>query len=292
VTGASDPAASAPRRTSPVLRRARLVKRSVLRSLTRLDRRGLVERRDASTWVQGVRLVVPDPNDSSVSRRLVEQGITEPAFTRAARSATRPGAVVLDVGASIGYFTCLFSRWAGPSGRVVAVEPWPSALRYLEANVRRNGFDTVRIVRGALFDVAGAGHVEPPGYRLTLGPGSEPEAIDVEAIRFDDVAEELLPGRLDIVKMDIEGAELRALSGMRDTLRRWRPTLLLEVHPGFLPLYGDTVVALGSFLDELGYERRIVEPGATEADGHHLVASPRVPFDGEARGPAAPAALP
>ncbi|TAL08539.1 MAG: FkbM family methyltransferase [Chloroflexota bacterium] len=241
----------------------------------RLRKAPNVESNDGLAQVEGLELLVPDPARSALSRRLVERGVTELDFTDMARAVTRPGDVVLDVGASIGYFTILFATWVGPHGRVMAHEPWESARRYLLANVARNRLSNVTLDPRALADVDGDGSMSAPTYRLVLGPSSDPGAMAVSAVRFDTIAEASALARLDIVKMDIEGAEGRALAGMMATLRRLRPVLLLEVHPDMLPAHGHDLAGIHRVLDELGYAWMVVESDADEAAGHHIVAGPR-----------------
>lgn len=233
-----------------------------------------IEPTDGIARVEGLELAVPDPSKSQLSRRLMEHGVTERDFTDMARVMTRPGDVILDVGASIGYFTILFATWAGPDGRVLAHEPWPSARAYLLHNVGRNRLANVSFDWRALADVDGIGHMSPPTYRLELGPSTDPAAMDVTAARFDAIVDESGVERLDIVKMDIEGAEGRALAGMLETFRRFRPVLLLEVHPDMLPLHGHDVAGIHRFLSDLGYAWLVVEPDADPGSGHHLVAGP------------------
>ena len=237
--------------------------------------RGRVVESDVTAPVERLELVLPDPRESSVSERIVATGYTEREFTEYAHAVIDPGATVVDVGASVGYFTCLFAHWSGPSGTVLAFEPWPSVLPYLKANVRGNRLRNVKIDRTALFDRAGRAHMSPPSYRVTLGRSREPSAVNVRLARFDDLRVARRLRQLDAIKIDIEGAELRALVGMRRSIERWRPVLLLEVHPSFLPLYGDSLDALHRFLGEIGYDHVVVETWRAADVGHHLVAAPR-----------------
>lgn len=234
-----------------------------------------VEPTDGIALVEGLELLVPDPTRSNLSRRLVERGVTELDFTDMARAVTRPGDVVLDVGASIGYFTVLFSTWVGPGGRVLAHEPWESARSYLLANVSRNRLRNVTLDSRALADVDGDGSMSAPTYRLVLGASSDPAAMAVSAARFDTIVDASDLDRLDIVKMDIEGAEGRALAGMAATLRRFRPVLLLEVHPDMLPAHGHDLAGIHRALDDLDYTWMVVESDADPTAGHHIVAGPR-----------------
>jgi len=237
---------------------------------------------DAVAKVQDIQLLVPDGPGASVGPRILTSGYTEREFTEFAQAVVRPGMNVVDVGASMGYFTCLFARWVGPEGSVIAFEPWPEALNYLSSNVEGNAFGNVNIESVALFDETGAAHVAAGSYRVTRGTSRGSRAVDVELARLDDVPSVQRLQRLDAIKIDIEGAELRALHGMTESIRRWRPFLLIEVHPDFLPLYGDSVDDLQAFLRQFGYEGVIVENWRGTGAAHHLVAAPRAKLE-EAR---------
>jgi FkbM family methyltransferase len=140
----------------------------------------------------------------------------------------RPGQVVFDIGASVGFYTLLAARCVGPSGRVVACEPDPANLRYLEAHVKRNGLAHVQILPCALSDRSGRAR-----FASASGSGrghlDENGALEVEVCRLDDVAAEraLPPHHL---KIDVEGAELEVLLGAEQTLRAHRPTIFLSTH--------------------------------------------------------------
>jgi FkbM family methyltransferase len=131
------------------------------------------------------------------------------------RSVVRPGDVMVDCGANVGYFTLLGSRLVGPQGRVVALEPEPRNLALLRRNVRRHRLDNVAIVAAAAWN-------EPARLALRrndLNAGDHqvrPEAGEemVEAVALDDV----LDGRADVVKIDTQGADHYVIAGLRRTL--------------------------------------------------------------------------
>jgi FkbM family methyltransferase len=229
---------------------------------------------DGIAIVRGFPLVVPDADTSALSKRIITLGYTEPKFTAMVERVLAPGQVVADVGASMGYFTCLMAKSVGSTGRVIAFEPWPGALRYLRHNIEINHLERVTVVPAAAFDQNGHAHLGPPGYRLTMGSGRPVDAVDVRVERFDDFAEIRELRKLDAIKMDIEGAELRALRGMTATLARWKPLLLLEVHPTFLQKYDDSLDALYSFLGDLDYAYAPVEGPTSGDDGFHIAAAP------------------
>jgi FkbM family methyltransferase len=233
-----------------------------------------LEPTDGIAIVRGFPLVLPDAEVSPLAKRIITLGYTEPKFTAMVERVLSPGQVVADVGASLGYFTCLMGQAVGDRGRVIAFEPWPSVLRYLRHNVKVNGLEHVTIVPAAAFDQSGQAHLGPPRYRVTMGTNRPPDAVDIRAERFDDFAEIRSLTRLDAIKIDIEGAELRALHGMTATLNRFQPMLLMEIHPTFLQVYDDSLDDLYRFLGDLDYAWAPVEGPLSGDDGFHIAAAP------------------
>lgn len=138
-------------------------------------------------------------------------------------------ALVLDIGAHVGAFSCALAR-AVPGARLTAVEPSAERAAYLRRNVVRNDLDgRVTTVPAAVADQSGHRHLTPSGIlEATAQPDAGGEQVDVIAF------EELLaasPGPIDLVKMDCEGSEYEIFeSASADTLQRIQ-RLLLEYHP-------------------------------------------------------------
>jgi len=234
----------------------------------------MIEAADGIASVQGMPFLVPSAGQSSVSQRILATGATEPSFTKVIQRLVRPGTHVADVGANIGYFTCLMAQATGPGGGVVAFEPVERPREYLQHNVLQNEFDQVTVDKRALADWTGRGFLTLPAYRLQREvTGGERVAFEVEVGRLDDIIEQSAP-QLDVIKVDIEGAELRALRGMRELLERWQPIVAVEVHPAFLELYGDSAHDLESFFSELNYAQAPVEARTDTGGNFHLVAGP------------------
>lgn len=141
-------------------------------------------------------------------------------------SSIREGDVVIDAGANIGLFSILASFKVKEKGRVIAIEPEPNNLKILKQNVELNGLSNVIIIPKALYD--------KPGKRVNMrGEGveafvSEDGGGTVETTTLDVIAEEnrLRPR---ILKMDIEGAEGKALLGSINTLK-YLELIEMEVH--------------------------------------------------------------
>jgi FkbM family methyltransferase len=141
----------------------------------------------------------------------------------------RSGSVVFDIGANAGFFTLLASRLAGPSGRVVAFEPFPAALSYLRRHVALNDAENVRVVAAAVSDEPGTARFHTHD-NMTMGRLSDSGEICVDVVRLDDL---WLAGKIpppDFMKIDVEGEELRVLRGAKRILGERRPTLVLATH--------------------------------------------------------------
>jgi FkbM family methyltransferase len=162
----------------------------------------------------------------------------EPHLTRKLRALLAPGAVFVDVGANVGFFTLLAAARVGPKGRVHAFEARADNLELLRRSVEDNAFDNVELHRCAVADRAGSLAFFASGTWYSNGRiVGDAEAGSEWLPRVPAVAlDEALAGaeRVDVIKMDIEGAEAKALAGMRGLLRRHRPVLLTEFSPDLL----------------------------------------------------------
>jgi FkbM family methyltransferase len=189
-------------------------------------------------------------------RRLFAYGFCEPA-ARAMRSLLRPGDVMIDAGANIGLFTVLAATRVGPRGRVIACEPSPATMELLRDNVGRNGFDWVELQEVALADEPGRleMHVFEPGSGFSSFAPAETSGssrIEVPVTTLDEVACEFLD-RARLVKLDVEGAELRALRGAQALFMRARPDFIVELEPEHLERQGSSLADLQALFDDAGY---------------------------------------
>src|SRR5688500_7580237 len=165
-----------------------------------------------------------------LSREVCFTGLYEPPVTRVFQRQLRPGGTAIDVGANWGYFTLLAATAVGPSGAVVSLEPDPRQYDTLARNVAMNGFTHVTTVRAAASANAGRmtllGYADDEENRGVSRIAADGEASRHGAARQFDVdgvtIDALVPAvrEVDLVKIDVEGAEDLVLQGMRDGLSR------------------------------------------------------------------------
>jgi FkbM family methyltransferase len=146
----------------------------------------------------------------------------------------KPGETWLDIGAHYGYTALALSRLVGRGGHVFAFEPVLSTAGCLEATRLQNDLGQLTIVP---FGLTATPHLVPikvPLIRGMADHGREPTNLTtIFAVALDEVWEFLSPhSRIDGVKIDVQGMELAVLDGMKDTLRRWHPKLIVELHEG------------------------------------------------------------
>lgn len=193
-------------------------------------------------------------------------GVYERDVVHAIRTTVQPGSLVADVGAHIGYHTLVLRKMVGPNGRVVAFEPWPDVAAVLRRNCTLNGYSDIVVNQVAVGDRTGflimTRTDDDPltsTSRVALNGG-----ISVPMVALDDYFSPAEP--LAFAKVDVEGAEISVLRGMRRILTEHRPGLVVAVH-GYRP--GHEVEQL---LASHGYRTRVVDAWGAE---HHILATPR-----------------
>ena len=169
----------------------------------------------------------------------------EPEFERLKVWVSK-GDWVLDIGANVGHYTAKLSELVGAQGRVIAFEPVPETFEILTANTARLQHRNVTLVNAAASDAACMLGMEVPMlaagrrnyYRASIvdqGWDTSVYCLPVDALS--------IPAKVRLVKVDVEGHELKALSGMKELLQRDCPTLVVE---------GDSD-AVSRYLHGLGY---------------------------------------
>lgn len=208
-------------------------------------------------------------------REIYEKGWYEPETVQILSSLLRPGMVFLDVGASIGQYTLLASGIVGVTGKVHAFEPDPVSFQWLCGNVKRNDLGNVTTVQLALGEQAGSlelyiGSPENIGT-TSLRPqyNHSGRSARVDVLPLDSYLERAGLERVDVIKIDVEGAESLVFRGA-DKLLAKRPTMVIEFEEGNQKRFGSSCAELARILLEKGYQlESIVEGKRVPYDAGH-----------------------
>lgn len=173
--------------------------------------------------INGCKMFI-NPQDMVVSKKLVFDNAWEPFETEIFKREIKPGDVVVDLGANIGYYTLLAASLVGPGGKVYAFEPEPDNFALLKKNVEANRFPNVVLEQKAVSNQSGKLKLyvsdQNKGDHQIYASGERRSFVEISAVRLDDYFSGYA-GTVDIVKMDIQGAEGLALEGMEKLLARF-----------------------------------------------------------------------
>jgi len=180
----------------------------------------------------------------------------EAHVTAAIKPFLKPGSVVLDIGANIGYYTLLAASRIGKGGKVIAFEPSAEDIAMLRMSLAVNRFDNVTIHAKAVAEANGVLSFRMADSIAVVGrSGPAAKAFQVESVALDSYLKD--EPRIDLVKMDIDGGEGLALRGMKQLLKRHRPVLFSEFSPALLrDISGIAPEAYLEELRSLGYALR------------------------------------
>lgn len=204
-----------------------------------------------------------------LGQHIFATGEYEPSTTALIQSLLKPGNVFVDVGANAGYFSLLAAKTIGKHGRVYAFEPAPETYKELVNNIHLNQFENIKTYpiaasnyQGSIdFSIAPETHKGLSSFRTIAGS----KKLTVPTMQLDNVVD--FPLEIDLVKIDVEGAECRVLSGMNRIIRRCKPDFIIEISPAFLEEMGDSASLLYEMLIEHQYDPFVIN--GTTLDIHH-----------------------
>jgi len=194
-------------------------------------------------------------------------GTWQPRTQAALKALLAPGMTLYDIGANVGYFSVIGARLVGSHGAVVCFEPLAENFQQIRYNTELNGFSNIQLIEAALGKADGESlfwlSAEPTWGKLA-GAGKEPDKMVGETsvlVRcLDKLVEEAKLPPPDVIKLDVEGAEVDVLEGALETIRRHRPRLLIELH--------GTNRAVAEILAELHYKVAVLGETTTIAEAH------------------------
>lgn len=240
----------------------------VLRPLGKIADRfmlSLMKDQEFTVHVNGYQLLLPGRSVANVGDAFTLSFLLtntwEPGTTMLFRRLVREGMNVIDVGAHVGYYTLLASRLVGQSGKVFAFEPEPRNYSFLLRNIELNACSNVTAIHKAVSHGTDRvklyrSKVNPSGHTLgKMANGDYIDCVDVDAVSIDEFLKDMMCS-VHVIKIDVEGAEVLVLRGMRETCTRLdKVKLFIEFCPTNLARFGTDSGQYWDTLMELGFRR-------------------------------------
>jgi FkbM family methyltransferase len=174
-------------------------------------------------------------------------------------SLVKEGFIIIDVGGNIGHLTLPFAKLLHNTGKVYCFEPVPFLFERLSVNVSLNNFSNIQLVKKALTDGKEELFYSTPAAGNSGGTFLSTmtnAAGAVESITLDDFVRQNGITQINLVKIDVEGFELKVLKGAAESIKKFKPVLIIEVDDEHLKRSGSSAAELVSFLSELQYRSR------------------------------------
>jgi FkbM family methyltransferase len=218
-----------------------------------------------------------------IDRSIYLRSCFEPSTTSALTALSRPGMNALDIGANIGAHTLPLAKHIFP-GTVYAFEPMPWARNKLQRNIALNGIANIRVEPLGLSDRPGRHDIHfRSSWRLgdngrwTSENSESLRPVPIEFATLDSYVRERALPQIDLMKLDVDGYEMKVLRGAIETLRDHRPILLMEFGH-FVRNVGDDPKELAELLRDAGYQFFHEDDFSAFRDAEALLRS--VPPDG------------
>lgn len=179
------------------------------------------------------------PNDNGISRELSILKTHEPLVTKILKNELKSDMVCFDIGGNIGYYVLLENKQIGNNGLIVTFEPSPINFEYLSKNVILNNVSNVILEKSAIGDINSTIKfvVSPSSnssHILQSNTNEDEKIIDVPIITLDSYVSEKKIKNVDLIRMDMEGYEYNAYNGMKETIKKFKPAILMEIHTNYL----------------------------------------------------------
>lgn len=197
-------------------------------------------------------------------------GTSEPIEQELTKSILAVGDVFYDIGANAGFYCVLGARFVGESGMVFGFEPTPMLAERIRENARLNDFTNIQVFETAVGDADGTVEFnidQELGVQNAITTTSTKSSISVACTRIDTFAKSHQPPKLLLI--DVEGAEIDVLRGGLETIRKFKPAIMVEVHwlgDAFIDFYEKELRPLGYICTT--YEGR---PIPTENERYHCL---------------------
>ena len=204
----------------------------------------------------GAKLIV-NPSDH-IQYQIFWYGYYEKEAVCTWHSFVENDSIILDVGANFG----LYSIVAGnklTTGKVYAFEPVPDLVQQFKRNIQLNELTNIEIVPSAVSDISGSFQFYLSGKdNLGMSGFHPPDNFSgtqkiVDSVILDEWAEDNQIAKLNLVKIDVEGAEINVLKGMKNLIKKFKPVIFIEISSENLEKYGYTINDVYKLLIAMDY---------------------------------------
>lgn len=210
--------------------------------------------------VQGNKMYVNCQDESLVPSLLV-YGIYEKYDTELFKKIVKPGMIVVDIGANIGYYTLMAAKLIGSNGKVYAFEPEPSNYELLIKNIKINNYTNIISIQKAVSNKNGKARLFINKSNLgnsSLIENNVPQKIgftEVETITLDNFFDSVVKNnKIDFIKMDTQGAEKLVIEGAEKILKDNNLKIIMEFWPFGLRNMGSEPSDLLKMLQDFGFK--------------------------------------
>ena len=207
-----------------------------------------------------------------IENKLAFFGIWEPHITHIFKTNLKTRDVAVDAGANIGYYSLLASKLVGPTGRVFAIEPASQTRSRLLQNISLNQIKNISVFTCGAWDRSDNATIySHPGNDecASLIQGNDDTGIqydkeNIELARLDEMIPDEYHHAIKLLKIDVEGADFRALLGAESILKKSDDIVVLcEIVPHQLEKFEDSRDDIFEFMDSLGFEGTSIKNGCT-----------------------------
>jgi FkbM family methyltransferase len=207
---------------------------------------------------RGIWLFV-NSRDEVIAPALINEGVYERLETELFEDSVRLGMVIVDIGSNLGYYACIAAKLLKGTGRVYAFEPDPKNYDLLIKNTQLNGYTNVVAINKAVADKIGMTSLFLNGHNLggnslsQHNVSSTSSVIEVETTTLDEFVSGTKLLKIDLLKIDVEGAEGLVFSGAKKLLANGPKRIFMEFWPDGLRNLGTDASELARRLTSYGY---------------------------------------